>query len=483
MKTMNLIKVTSSLFILTLFSGTFLMAQTVTDSRSVNEFSAINSGSIFKIELIQSDNYFLEIETEEKFLENIETEVKKGVLHLNFKGSSRNATIIARITSPVMEKITLSGASSLKGLTAIESDNLELNLSGATSAELSVFTETLKTNISGASNLIIDGVTDHHSANVSGASQLRALDLETGTTVVRTSGASNARVMAKEYLDANASGTSSIRFDHQPLSQKFSTSGMASINDLRTSGNAVMIGDPADTTRIRLGGRDFLIIDDEQTKIRTERRPGVFRKNWSGFEMGINGYLTPDNSLTLAGDAEYIDLRYNKSVVVNLNFWQQSFPLISNNLGLVTGLGLGFNNYRFDNQTRIVYDREGLGFYEDTINSITKNKLTLTWINLPLLLEYQTGGKGFEKFHIAGGMILGTRIGTHAKYVIDDAGKKRKEKDYHDFHAPPFRFDLTGRIGWGSINLFATYSLNNLFKDDKGPELVPFSVGIRLVNW
>ena len=483
MKTKNLIKSSSLFFILMLFSGTFLVAQTVTETRSVNKFSAINAGSIFKIELTQGEVNFLEIETEERFLENIETEVKKGVLHLNFKGSTRNATIIARITSPVIEKITLSGASSLKGLTVIETTDMELNLSGATSAELSVITETLKTIISGASNLRIDGVTDHHSANVSGASQLRAMDLETETTVVATSGASNARVMAKDYLEANASGTSSIRFDHEPASQKFTTTGMASINNIRTSGNAVIISDPADTTRIRLGGRDFLIIDDEKTKIRTERRRTAFRKNWSGFEMGINGYLTPDNSLSLTGDGEYIDLRYNKSVVVNLNFWQQSFPLVSNNLGLVTGLGLGFNNYRFDNQTRIVYNREGLDFYEDTINSITKNKLTLTWINLPLLLEYQTQGRGYERFHIAGGMIVGTRIGTHAKYVTDDAGKKRKEKDYHDFHVPPFRFDLTGRIGWGSINLFATYSLNNLFKDDKGPELVPFSVGIRLVNW
>lgn len=482
MKTMNFLR-TSSLFLtLMLFSGTILMSQTVTEVRNTDEFSAINAGSIFKIELSQGETNFLEIETEEKLLENVETTVKNGVLNLNFKGSTRNATIIARIISPEINKITLSGASSLKGLSAIESADLELNFSGATSAELSVFTETLKTNVSGAATLRIDGVSGHHSANVSGASQLRALDLETETTIVKTSGASNARVMAKEYLEANASGTSSIRFDHQPSAQKFTTSGMASINDLRTSGNAVMIEDPADTTRIRLGGRDFLIIDDEKTKIRTVQRRG-FRKNWSGFEMGINGYLTPDNSLTLSGDADYIDLRYNKSVVVNLNFWQQSFPIISNNLGLVTGLGLGFNNYRFDNQTRIVYNKEGLDFYEDTINSITKNKLTLTWINLPLLLEFQTGGKGFERFHIAGGMIMGTRIGTHAKYVTDDAGKKRKEKDYHDYHVPPFRFDLTGRIGWGSINLFATYSLNNLFKDDKGPELVPFSVGIRLVNW
>jgi hypothetical protein len=249
--------------------------------------------------------------------------------------------------------------------------------------------------------------------------------------------------------------------------------------------HAVTSSVSGDTTRIRFGNRDIIIIDDEDSeKVKVERRSRrSFRNNWSGFEMGINGFLTPNNDFDLTGDAELINLRYEKSVIVNINFFQQSFPIIKNNLGLYSGVGLSFNNYRFDNQTRIIYDRQGLEFVEDE-EPMRKNKLTLTYITVPLMLEFQTGGrKEAEKFHLAGGMILGTRIGTHAKYVYDDQGKKRKEKDYSNFHVPPFRFDLTGRIGWGRVNLFATYSLNTLFLADKGPELYPFSVGIRLANW
>jgi hypothetical protein len=482
MKTMKFIKkhiITSGLFFL---SGMILMAQTATEVRTVENFTGIDAGSIFNIEYTQGDSYFLEVESQPENLGKIETGVSNGILSLKYSGSTRNVTINARIISPVIDRIDLSTAASFTGMNPIESEALSINLSGATSASLQVNTTTLETKLSGASSLVISGNADHHNATASGASQLRAQDLTTQTTIAKASGASNLRLNATEYLDANASGTSKISYLKEPASIQIKTSGMASVNGMQA--HMVSESVTGDTTRIRLGGRDLIVIDDKgRESIRMERRSGGFRKNWSGFEMGINGYMTPDNSLTLTGDADYIDLRYNKSVVVNLNFWQQSFPIVSNNLGLVTGLGLGFNNYRFDNQTRIVYNREGLDFYTDTINSITKNKLTLTWINLPLLLEFQTHGRGFEKFHIAGGMIVGTRIGTHAKYVIDDAGKKRKEKNYHDFHVPPFRFDLTGRIGWGRINLFATYSLNNLFKDDKGPELVPFSVGIRLVNW
>ncbi len=484
MKTKNSIKSSIFLFGLFIFSAGIVKAQTITEVIPTEGFTGINAGSIFKIEFTQDESWFIEIETEESNLDKVETNLKDGVLHLTFNGSTRNVTLKARIMSPELNYVKLGGASGLKTSNTIETGALTVDMSGATSATIDVNTTALETKVSGASNLLVSGQADHHKSLASGASQLRAQQLSTETTVIKVSGASRARVNASNYLDANASGTSRITFDREPASVQIKTSGMGSING--TQADLSTESSQGDTTRIRIGGRDMLIIqDDDSEKVKMQpRKSRSFRSNWSGFEMGINGYLTPDNSLTLSGDAEYIDLRYNKSVVVNLNLWQQNFPIISNNLGLVSGLGLGFNNYRFDNQTRIVYDRQGLSFYEDTIKDITKNKMTVTWINLPLMLEFQTQGpRQTNKFHLAGGVILGTRIGTHTKYVTDENGKKRKEKDYHDFHLPPFRFDLTGRIGWGRVNLFATYALNNLFKDDKGPELIPFSVGIRLVDF
>ncbi len=479
MKTLHAIKTT----LLLLFAAPLLLsAQEVSQVRETGPFSAIDAGSIFKIELIQGENHFVEITSSENHMENITTRVKNGVLQLNFTGSARNVKASVTIITPEINSIKLSGAVSLTGTNVIESPSLELNLSGATSATLEVNTGELDTKLSGAANLTISGTAENHTASASGASQIRAQQLNTLTTNVKVSGASHARINASEKIDATASGTSKVSYDKEPASVKVKTSGMASING--TQAHLIEESYSGDTTRIRIGSRDLVIIDDEgKDKMRIQRRGRSFRNNWSGFELGINGYLSPSNDLNLQGDAELIDLRYEKSVIVNINFFQQSFPLIKNNLGVYTGVGLSFNNYRFDNQTRIVHNREGLTFFEDE-NPMRKNKLTLTWITVPLMLELQTDGrKRSERFHMAGGMVLGTRIGTHTKYVYDDQGKKRKEKDYNNFHVPPFRFDLQGRIGWGRVNLFANYSLNSLFLADKGPELYPFSVGIRLVNW
>lgn len=484
---------TSKLKITYLAAAFFLLSftafsQQVSEIREVNEFSSIDAGSIFKIEYTQQDNYSLEIVAEQDFLEKIQTKVSGGILEIDMKGSAKNTEVKVKITSPTLAGIDLSGASSFQSVGSVTADEFSIVLSGATNASLGIGTDNLSSQISGASNLRITGKATEHTAELSGAAQLRAADLETQTTRIRTSGAAYARVWATDNLVADASGTSKVSFDNQPANQSFNASGMGNINgytkdDLNTSVQ-YNVNENGDTTRIKFGNRDLIIVDDNDISITENKKKKSFRDNWSGFELGINGYLNPDNTLTMEGDAEYIDLRYEKSVAVNLNLFQQNFPIISNRLGLVTGLGLGWNNYRFDNQTVIVYDKEGLDFYEDTINNIRKNKLTLTYLNIPLMLEFQTGGsRDIEKFHIAGGMIMGTRLRTHAKYVYDDDGEKRKEKDFKDFNVQPFRFDATARIGWGKINLFATYALNTLFKEDKGPELYPFTVGIRLVDF
>jgi hypothetical protein len=173
---------------------------------------------------------------------------------------------------------------------------------------------------------------------------------------------------------------------------------------------------------------------------------------------------------------------------VAINFWEQNFNLIGNQFGLTTGLGLEWNNYRFDNNVKIIRDEE-IGIDAIRMNEegtgYLKSKMVVNYLNLPILLEYQTNR--FSKknsFHIGGGLMTGLRIGTHTKMVYDDGSKQKdKDRDSKGYDINPFKFALMARIGWGKINLFANYSLNGMFKDNRGPELYPFAAGITLASW
>jgi hypothetical protein len=140
-------------------------------------------------------------------------------------------------------------------------------------------------------------------------------------------------------------------------------------------------------------------------------------------------------------------------------------------------------NYRFDNNTVIIPDSANIFGFIDNSRNYTKSKLNICYMNVPLFFEYQTNKHmKANSFHLSAGMVFGMRIGSHSKMVYDDS-KKQKIKDRDDFHLHPFKMDATVRIGWGWINLFGTYSLTTLFKDDKYPELYPFTAGITLAGW
>mgnify|MGYP000923731005 FL=1 len=163
---------------------------------------------------------------------------------------------------------------------------------------------------------------------------------------------------------------------------------------------------------------------------------------------------------------------------------QYSIGLGSDKVGLVTGMGLEFNNYHFSNPISLKIE-DGITTVDSSyINAdyrVDKTKLSTTNLTLPLLLEFQipTGEKK-HRIYMSAGIIGGLRLGSHTKVVYDD-GDKRKDKNRGDFNIATFRYGFTARMGYRAIRLYANYYPVQLFEKDKGPEVYPFSVGLVLI--
>jgi len=96
------------------------------------------------------------------------------------------------------------------------------------------------------------------------------------------------------------------------------------------------------------------------------------------------------------------------------------------------------------------------------------------------MLEFQIPVNGRDKkLYFSGGVIGGLKVGSHTKVKIDGS----KSKDRGDFNINPFRYGATARFGYKGINLFGTYYFSTFFKDGRGPEMYPFTIGIGLMNW
>jgi hypothetical protein len=482
--------------------------------RNVASFDAIEVGGAFTVILSQGDQQIVKVETDDDLQSRILTEVDDNVLKISIKGMNNPGKLNVYVTVKELHSLNVSGAASVKGETKLTTDHLSIETSGAAKADLNIETPKLTTEVSGAADLKLAGSATEHTSEISGAGQLKALDLLTSKSTMDISGAAEGRITAKDEINAEVSGAGRLTYYDEPAVKHINKSGnytiklqglenleelenMEGLDDLKevdletqTDGDTVRvtIGNnkkiviiSGDSTEISLGNSTLSVDDDGNVKFHRNRKNN-FNGHWSGFDIGVNGFLSPNNDFDLPPAYEYLDLRMEKSINVKLNFFEQNFTIVRNHFGLVTGLGLEYNNYRFaDNVVLAETDNGKLEVFKSDERDYSKSKLVVDYLNVPLMLEYQTNK--FSKsnsFHVSAGMLFGLKIGSHTKMVYD-SGDKSKERNFSSLS--PFKYDAMVRIGWGVINLYADYSLGTMFKKDKGPELYPFAVGITLGNW
>jgi hypothetical protein len=244
-------------------------------------------------------------------------------------------------------------------------------------------------------------------------------------------------------------------------------------------------GEVKDTTKIKMKNSTIYIVsegysDEEEDTEQEDKNRRNELTYWDGVELGINGFLNPDGGTELDQSIDFMDVDYAQSRSLSINFWEQKIRLIHDYVGITTGAGLQWNNYRLKNDYTLSSTKDTVeAFLDDTI-SMRKNKLRTTWLTVPLLLEFNTSKEQDKNFHLSAGVIGGLRLGTMYKRRFDSDGESFRAKTKNNFNIAPYRLEAAVRVGYGAFNLFATYQLTELFEDENGPELYPFTVGITL---
>ena len=201
---------------------------------NLDEFTTLDASGIFKIFLLEGDNPHIRIETDENIHEYINFEVRRNTLNLSMKSNQiyRPTRLHVYLTVSTIEKLDLSGATSLEADHTLVSPNLTISISGAGDLDLDVETRDLRTTVSGAGNISLSGNTDTHEVKLSGAASMKCADLKTRSTIISLSGAGSADVYASEVLDASISGVGSIKYAGEPEKTNISKSGLGSIKPI-----------------------------------------------------------------------------------------------------------------------------------------------------------------------------------------------------------------------------------------------------------
>lgn len=508
-----------TLALLTLLFPLGLMSQItgngniVKNERQLPPFNKIEVGSAFTVTLSQGNSQVI-VETDENLLNQIETTVKNEVLYVVTNDMKNPNALRVYITAPQLSQIEIAGAARLESKGLLHYPKLSLVASGAARINMELETEELNSDVSGAARVSLRGSAKMHRSKISGAASVDALKLETISTNATVSGVSKISVFAKNELVSDISGAGSVTYFDNPQIKKVRRPGTSIIsldnpddaiineetkesdNDMGyrifEHGDSIMVElgkikvhvNDDDATSVAIGRHNLEIDDHGNVKFRKHKRED-FDGHWGGFDLGINGLLNVDRTFDMPEGYEFLDQKMEKSINVAINAYEQSFNLIGEHVGLITGLGLEWNNYRFHDNAIIEDLNDELDGYlalEDDVDFV-KSKLVTTYLTLPIMLEVQTNSYSkANSFHIGAGLLSGLRIGTHTK-VVHENGKREIDKNHGASSMNPFKLDFMARLGWGKINLYGKYALNSLFKKNRGIELYPFSVGLSLVNW
>ena len=208
-----------------------------------------------------------------------------------------------------------------------------------------------------------------------------------------------------------------------------------------------------------------------------------FSGNWAGIDFGFNTLLNVDYS---GYDFKFMKNDVLRSNSFHLNLIQRSIGLQRNrnNFGLVTGIGVLFQDYRLDDTITILRNENDWivpksFHYSDN----QKSKLFVFSVTVPVLAEVQIPVNNYRnRFYISSGMYFSYRIGSYTKikYRVEH---NQKLKINDNYSLQNFRYGIMARTGYRWINFFAMYDLTPFFQDEKGPELTQFIFGISLLRF
>jgi len=208
-----------------------------TETRDEKDFQNMEINGAIKVFVKQDSAYSVKVEADENLQRHIEVYMHKNTLVIrpeNGYNLKPSQSVKLYVSGPSFRHFDVSGASSIESEGRITSaDELYIDLSGASEAEMDVKSPVVGVEVSGASSAALSGETKDLKVDGDGASKAKCFDLMAENAHIELSGASHADVFASVKLEAHVSGASHVKYKgNAEITQE--VSGAASVKKAET---------------------------------------------------------------------------------------------------------------------------------------------------------------------------------------------------------------------------------------------------------
>jgi hypothetical protein len=204
-----------------------------TESYDLADFTELEIGSAFDVEVTRGDDFAVEVTVDDNVVDKLDVKRDGKKLRIAMQGPHTyvSTTQGARVTMPGLDRLDISGASSVTAGEGFVSDGaLDVQLSGSSRLDGSGFQADEATlDISGASKVAMTGSARSADIKLSGASGADLGGFTVGDVEVNMSGSSDAVVNASGTITADLSGSSKLTYLGEPTLGELKTSGGSTV--------------------------------------------------------------------------------------------------------------------------------------------------------------------------------------------------------------------------------------------------------------
>lgn len=186
----------------------------ITETRPEKNFHALEVHTGGRIEVRTDSVFKVEVTCEENILPYLETDVKNGVLKINFDRTVYDVDGLRIVVSaPQWDGFELSGSADLEVEDPIKGKDLALRVSGSGDIDVSKAEfEKVQCSVAGSGSVTLSGKGDVLEANISGSGDIEALQFPVKKSKVNISGSGDARMEVTETLEVIINGSGSLEY-------------------------------------------------------------------------------------------------------------------------------------------------------------------------------------------------------------------------------------------------------------------------------
>ncbi|KAF0109076.1 MAG: hypothetical protein FD146_120 [Anaerolineaceae bacterium] len=213
----------------------FGSGKVVTETRDVSGFDKVSVSGGGELVIIQDGTESVTVETDDNLMQYVVAEVRGGTLNLYLDNDGMSNFQPTRLVFTVHVKnltgVTTSGAWDFTAA-EIETDNLDISVSGTGSVDIGMLTaNNLTVTFGGAGEMDAAGQVTSQSVTIGGTGEYRAADLKSETAEVKISGTGEATLWVTDSLTVDISGAGSVQYYGSPQTN-INTSGAGDVQRL-----------------------------------------------------------------------------------------------------------------------------------------------------------------------------------------------------------------------------------------------------------